>query len=100
MRLIALMSSGTLKNNQKTSKLCALILNNISLAPASKFYFLPYERDLFLIAATDDQVSKIISNVLGDLDNLVSDDYEVEGDVASDELESMVVGEEGQGEQS
>lgn len=54
MRLIALMSSGTLKNNQKTSKLCALILNNISLAPASKFYFLPYERDLFLIAATDD----------------------------------------------
>lgn len=70
MRLIALLSSGVGRKNDKITKLCALILSNVSLAPASKGYLLPYERDLFIVAATDECVSKIISNVLGDLDNL------------------------------
>ena len=70
MRLIALLSSGVGKKNDKITKLCALILSNVSLAPASKSYLLPYERDLFIVAATDECVSKIICNVLGDLDNL------------------------------
>ena len=70
MRLIALLSSGVGRKNDKITKLCALILSNVSLAPASKSYLLPYERDLFVVAATDECVSKIICNVLGDLDNL------------------------------
>jgi len=73
MRLIALLSSGVGKKNDKITKLCALILSNVSLAPASKSYLLPYERDLFIVAATDECVSKIICNVLGDLDNLGSE---------------------------
>ncbi len=73
MRLIALLSSRAGKKNEKITKLCALILSNVSLAPASKGYLLPYERDLFIVAATDDSVSKIISNVLGDLDNIVAE---------------------------
>lgn len=73
MRLIALLSSGVGRKNDKITKLCALILINISLAPAAKGYLLPYERDLFIVAATDECVSKIICNVLGDLDNLGSE---------------------------
>ena len=61
------------KKNEKITKLCALILSNVSLAPASKGCLLPYERDLFIVAATDDSVSKIISNVLGDLDSIVAE---------------------------
>lgn len=70
MRLIALLSSRAGKKNEKITKLCALILSNVSLAPASKAFLLPYERDLFIVAATDESVSKIVCNVLGDLDNI------------------------------
>jgi hypothetical protein len=69
-RLIALMCSGSGKQNDKVAKLCALILSNISMAPASKAHFHPFERDLFVVAATDESVSKIICNLLADLENM------------------------------
>jgi hypothetical protein len=38
MRLIGLLGSGTGRNNEKITKLAALTLNNISMAPASRTY--------------------------------------------------------------
>ena len=70
-RLVGLLhSSGTGKYSEKTAKLAALSLSNISIAPAAKSYFLPYERDLFMVAATDPGISSIICNILSDLDSI------------------------------
>ena len=70
LRLVALLISGTGKNGDKITKLSALILSNLSMAPAAKSNFLPYERDLFIIAASDESISKVICNILGELDNI------------------------------
>ena len=63
-----LIIKGTGKPNEKIPKLSALILSNLSMAPASKPSFLPYEKNLFIIAATDESVSNIICNILSDLE--------------------------------
>jgi len=70
LRLVGLLVSGSGKNMDKTTKLAALILSNLSMAPASKVHFLPYERDLFVVAASDSSVSKIITSILADMENL------------------------------
>lgn len=57
MRLIGLLGSGTSKNTEKITKLAAYTLHNISLAPATREYIIPFEKDLFAIAATDETVS-------------------------------------------
>jgi len=40
------------------------------MAPAAKSFFLPYERDLFVVAASDESVSKIVCNILSEMDNI------------------------------
>ena len=50
--------------------LAAQVLSNITMAPATLQYFLPLEKDLFVIAATDSSVSKIIAAILSEIDNL------------------------------
>ena len=68
LRLVALLGSGAGKCRLKTARLCAMILNNIAYAPAAKNYFLPFEKDLFIVAGSDEVVSKMISNLIADLD--------------------------------
>ena len=73
MRLIGLLSSGVGKSNEKITKLAALTLNNIAMAPASRMYMLPFEKDLFIVASSDESVSKLLGDILGELDT-----YEIE----------------------
>jgi hypothetical protein len=69
-RLIGLIASGSqTPNEEKISKLAALTLANLNLAPANRQLIVPYEQDLAMIAATDEKTSKIISEILGDLDS-------------------------------
>jgi len=70
LRLVGLLVSGSGKNGDKITKLSALILSNLSMAPAAKTFFLPYERDLFVVAASDESVSKIVCNILSEMDNI------------------------------
>lgn len=73
MRLIGLLGSGIGKSNEKITKLAALTLNNIAIAPASRIYLLPFEKDLFIVSASDESVSKLLGDILSELD-----DYELE----------------------
>jgi len=70
LRLMGLLVSGSGRNNDKTTRFAAWILSNLSVVPAAKASFIPYERDLFIVAASDSSVSKIISNILGEMENL------------------------------
>jgi len=72
LRLVGLLVSGSGRTNDRTTKFSAWILSNLSTAPAAKQYFVPYERDLFIVAASDSSVSKIISNILGEMENLTA----------------------------
>lgn len=68
-RLIGLISAGSLtQNDEKISKLAALTLANLNLAPSNRALIAPFEQELVLVAATDEKTSKIISEILGDLD--------------------------------
>jgi len=69
MRLIGLLGSGSGRHNEKITKLAALTLNNISVAPASRTYLHTFEKDLFIVAATDESVSKLLGNILSELDS-------------------------------
>jgi hypothetical protein len=69
MRLIALLGSGVGKANEKITKLAALTLNNIAMAPSSRKHLVPFEKDLFIVAATDESVSKLLGDILSDLDS-------------------------------
>ena len=55
------------KTNEKLAKLAALILVNISMAPATKNLLLPYEKDIVIVAATDENISKILVGLLCEL---------------------------------
>jgi len=55
------------RNQEKITKLAALTLSNISLAPSSRAYLKPFERDLFVVAATDETVTKYLANILNEL---------------------------------
>jgi len=69
-RLIGLVASGSLTpNEEKISKLAALTLANLNLAPSNRHLIVPYEQELALIAATDEKTCKIICEILGDLDS-------------------------------
>ena len=68
-RLIGLIATGSLTSSEeKISKLAALTLANLNLVPKNRALIAPYEQELALIAATDEKTSKIIAEVLGDLD--------------------------------
>lgn len=68
MRLVAILSSGIGKSNDRASKLAAIILSNLALSPTAKMHFQPFERDLFVIAATDEHVSKLVCNILAEIE--------------------------------
>ena len=73
-RLIGMIASGSQSfpqtpNEEKISKLAALTLANLNLAPANRGLIVAYEQELALIAATDQKTCKIISDILGDLDS-------------------------------
>lgn len=68
-RLIGLIATGSLTSNEeKISRLAALTLANLNLAPSNRHLIAPYEQELALIAATDEKNCKTISEILGDLD--------------------------------
>ncbi|CAD8059813.1 unnamed protein product [Paramecium sonneborni] len=81
-RLVAILSIGQIKNNslkqqeprnnqdkinEKHVKLAAITLNNISQAPAAKQYLLIFEKELFLVAASDETVTPLLSQILFEL---------------------------------
>jgi hypothetical protein len=67
--LISLISSGSFTaSEEKISKLAALTLANLNLAPSNRALIAPFEQELVLIAASDEKTSKIVSEILGDLD--------------------------------
>ena len=86
MRLIGLLGSGTGKNQEKITKLAAYTLNNISVAPAARKYLKPFEKEIFIVAATDDSVSKLLGTILSELDNVETSiedsDMEIEKPIA------------------
>jgi len=61
---------------EKIAKLSAVILSNIAITPAAKVYFLPYERDMFFLACSDDSVSELLSNILSEIDQVSHDTLE------------------------
>ena len=69
-RLIGLIATGSqTSNEEKISKLAALTLANLNLAPSNRALIVPYEQELALIAASDEKTCKIIAEILGDLDS-------------------------------
>ena len=69
-RLIGLIATGSqTPNEEKISKLAALTLANLNLAPSNRALIIPYEQELALIAASDEKTCKIIAEILGDLDS-------------------------------
>jgi len=66
MRIVALLGSGVGNASEKSTKLAALVLSNINVAPASRTYMMAFERDILLVAATDPGVSKILGNILSE----------------------------------
>lgn len=68
-RLVSLMATGSqTPNEEKVSKLAALTLSNLNLAPVNRQLIAPFERELALIAMTDEKTCKIVTEILGDLD--------------------------------
>lgn len=69
-RLIGLIATGSqTPNEEKISKLAALTLANLNLAPSNRAMIVPYEQELALIAASDEKTCKVIAEILGDLDS-------------------------------
>lgn len=68
-RLVALIAAGShTPGEERVSKLAALTLSNLNMVTKNKKLIMPYEQELALIAASDEHVSKIIAELLGDLD--------------------------------
>jgi len=80
MRLVGLLGSGSGKNLEKITKLAAYTLNNICIAPATRKYLKAFEKEIFIVAATDESVSKLLGNILSEIDIIESsgDDSEME----------------------
>ncbi|KRX05183.1 Armadillo-type fold [Pseudocohnilembus persalinus] len=68
-RLITILGSGLGKQNERLTKLGALVLNNLSFSNKSRQYILPFEEDILLVASTDESVSRILSDILNEMDN-------------------------------
>ena len=68
--MIGLIATGSLTTSEeKISKLAALTLANLNLAPSNRALIAPFEQELALIASSDEKTCKIISEILGDLDS-------------------------------
>lgn len=61
--MIALIAGNTNKNI-KIAKLCAIILDNISVTPGTRIHLKPFEYELFMIASNEESVSKTLCCVL------------------------------------
>ncbi|KRX08359.1 Armadillo-type fold [Pseudocohnilembus persalinus] len=70
MRLIGLLGSGLGQQFEKITKMSALTLKNITKAPVSRQYILPFEKELFLVAASDESVQQYLGDILSELDTL------------------------------
>lgn len=71
-RIIALIA-GNCSKYQKISKLCAIILDNITVTPGTRSHLKPYEYDLFLIVSNEESVSKTLCQVLERLKSISYD---------------------------
>ena len=72
MRIVALLSSGQSRVpgdriSDKNAKIAALTLSNLCQAQSTQQYILPFEKDLFLVAASDESVSGLLAPILSDL---------------------------------
>lgn len=75
-RIVALIAAGShTPGEERVSKLAALTLSNLNLEAKNKKLIMPYESELALIAASDENVSKIIADILGDLDTFQVSDH-------------------------
>jgi hypothetical protein len=70
--LVALLSSVSLSEDgdDKQAKMAALILSNLTAAPSTCHLFRPYERQILLVAATDERISGFLSCVLHEIHDL------------------------------
>lgn len=69
-RLVALIAAGShTPGEERVSKLAALTLSNLNMVTKNKKLIMPYEQELALIAASDENISKIIAEILGELDS-------------------------------
>lgn len=74
-RLVALIAAGShTPGEERVSKLAALTLSNLNMISKNKKLIMPYEQELALIAASDEHVSKILAELLGDLDSFQMSD--------------------------
>lgn len=55
-------------NEEKVARLAALTLANLAQAPKNRQLIEPFEHELALIASADEKTSKIIVEILADLD--------------------------------
>ena len=65
--MIEILASG----DQQFEKLCdlsALTLSNISVSPGSKEFVKQFEKDLVMIACSDERVGNIAAGILSELD--------------------------------
>ena len=63
-------SSQTDEAEDKQAKMAAIILSNLSTAPNNCRRFLPFDGELFVVAACDERISGILANVLYEIQEL------------------------------
>jgi hypothetical protein len=63
-------SSQTDEAEDKQAKMAAIILSNLSTAPNNCRRFLPFDGELFVVAACDERISGILANVLFEIQEL------------------------------
>ena len=69
-RLISLIATGPLTPNEdKISKLAALTLANLNLAPSNRGLNAPYEWELAMVAGGEERVCRVVAEILGELDS-------------------------------
>ena len=67
---MALIAAGShTPGEERVAKLAALTLSNLNMVTKNKRLIMPYEQEIALIAASDDNTSKILTEILGDLDS-------------------------------
>ena len=88
-RLLALIAGNISKQAEKTAKLASMILQNLAVAPATKQYFVAYEKDIFSIATIDDTVSDILSSILVDIEPLSNSIYSQSSDFYANKKKNL-----------
>lgn len=79
-RLLALIAGNTSETTEKMAKLSATILWNLCKSPAAKQFFVPYEKDIFCLATIDETVSKLLSEILLEVEPVVNNLYSTSTD--------------------